>query len=152
LRCVCASFFLLDLSTFDLRSSLSLILLTQAGHPHSFSPLFVLFDMVPSAVLFALAAASIVSANNDWSKPCLSGSCEYGACIDFRYKLDDEHTFTDLPASAGSASGTLKIVSKDTLNRYSPVSPMGLVGPNELDSRYYACSWVGDHWLLGHRA
>ncbi|KAF4610321.1 hypothetical protein D9613_010283 [Agrocybe pediades] len=47
-------------------------------------------------MLFALFFTSVFStvalAANDWSKPCFSGVCEY-----------------DLPASSGSASGTLKI-------------------------------------------
>ncbi|CAA7262406.1 unnamed protein product [Cyclocybe aegerita] len=43
-------------------------------------------------LLLLIAVATVVSANNDWSKPCFDGVCEY-----------------DLPASSGASSGTLKI-------------------------------------------
>ncbi|KAJ3512020.1 hypothetical protein NLJ89_g3766 [Agrocybe chaxingu] len=57
-------------------------------------------------LLLLVAVATVVSANNDWSKPCFEGVCEY-----------------DLPASSGASSGTLKIWGSTT--SIADVTPAG---------------------------
>ncbi|PPQ93459.1 hypothetical protein CVT25_008563 [Psilocybe cyanescens] len=64
-----------------------------------------------SFVLVLLLAASAL-ADNDWSKPCFSGVCQY-----------------DLPATNGSASGTLKIWGPNTaISDITPAAGWNIIG------------------------
>ncbi|KAF9471862.1 hypothetical protein BDN70DRAFT_526087 [Pholiota conissans] len=71
-------------------------------------------------VLSVLTTLAVVSADNDWSKPCLSGVCQY-----------------DLPpSSAGSATGTLKIWgAKDAIGDITVAGGWEILdcSPDELD-------------------
>ncbi|KAF8154920.1 hypothetical protein B0H34DRAFT_783905 [Crassisporium funariophilum] len=68
--------------------------------------------MVSSALFLISTFFFTVAATNDWTKPCLSGVCEY-----------------DLPTSAGSASGTLKIWgSQDAIADITPAAGWEIIG------------------------
>ncbi|TFK33758.1 hypothetical protein BDQ12DRAFT_614698 [Crucibulum laeve] len=69
--------------------------------------------MVHSAFVLVMLVTAVRAAN-DWSTPCLSGVCSY-----------------DLPASASSASGTLKIWgSADAISDITPAAGWEILGCN----------------------
>jgi len=68
--------------------------------------------MVYSVLLLVPFLFAAVHAANDWSKPCFQGVCSY-----------------DLPASAGSASGTMKIWgSQDAISDITPAAGWMILG------------------------
>jgi len=70
--------------------------------------------MIFSGLYIAASLFNVALAANDWKKPCFSGFCAYGKVFCFSYIFNtpsSQWVRSDLPASAGSASGTLEIVS-----------------------------------------